>query len=67
MSSHVLFNLLDEFEKIIKMRILSIILSLFGNKFDKFNNVRFFLSYDPKTFLLIGNVERKSDVHSLIF
>ena len=38
MSAHVLFNLLNEFGKSDKMRGLSCILSLFRNKFDKFNN-----------------------------
>ena len=38
MSAHVLFNLLHELGKSDKMRGLPSILSLFRNKFDKFNN-----------------------------
>ena len=38
MSVHVLFNLLNELGKSDKMRGLPIILSLFCNKFNKFNN-----------------------------
>ena len=38
MSTHVLLNLLDELRTSDKMRGLSSILSLFRNKFDKFNN-----------------------------
>ena len=56
MSAHVLLNLLNELVKRDKMRGLSSILSLFRNKFNKFNNTRtrmldFFLSYDIKTTL----------------
>ena len=38
MSAHVLFNLLNESGKRDKMRSLPSILSLFHNKFNKFNN-----------------------------
>ena len=38
MSVHVLLNLLNELGKRDKMQRLSIILSLFRNKFNKFNN-----------------------------
>ena len=38
MSAHVLFNLLNEVRKRDKMRGLLSILSLFGNKLNKFNN-----------------------------
>ena len=38
MSAHVLLNLLNELRKRDKMRGLPIILSLFHNKFNKFNN-----------------------------
>ena len=38
MSAHVLLNLLSELGKSDKMRGLPIILSLFRNEFDKFNN-----------------------------
>ena len=38
MSDHVLLNLLNELGKRNKMRGLPIILSLFRNKFNKFNN-----------------------------
>ena len=54
MSAHVLLNLLNELRKRDKMRGLQSILSLFRNKFNKFNNtgsgknVRFYLSYDIK-------------------
>ena len=40
MSAHLLLNLLDELRKSDKMRGLSSILSLFRNKFNKFNNTR---------------------------
>ena len=40
MSAHVLLNLLNELGKRDKMRGLPSILSLFRNKFDKFNNTR---------------------------
>ena len=40
MSSHVLLNLLNELGKREKMRGLPSILSLFRNKFNKFNNTR---------------------------
>ena len=40
MSAHVLFNLLNELGKRYKMRGLPIILSLFRNEFNKFNNTR---------------------------
>ena len=40
MSSHVLLNLLNELRKSDKMQGLSRILSLFRNKFNKFNNTR---------------------------
>ena len=40
MSAHVLLNLLNELIKRYKMRGLSSILSLFRNKFNKFNNTR---------------------------
>ena len=40
MSAHVLLNLLDELGKRDQMRGLQNILSLFGNKFNKFNNTR---------------------------
>ena len=38
MSAHVLMNLFNELRKSIKMRGLLRILSLFCNKFNKFNN-----------------------------
>ena len=38
MSAHVLLNLLNELRKRDKMQGLPSILSLFRNKFDKFNN-----------------------------
>ena len=38
MSAHVLLNILNELRKRDKMRGLPIILSLFGNEFNKFNN-----------------------------
>ena len=38
MSAHVLLNLLNKLGKSDKMRGLPSILSLFRNKFDKFNN-----------------------------
>ena len=40
MSAHVLLNLLNELRKRDKMRGLPSILSLFRNKFNKFNNTR---------------------------
>ena len=40
MSAHVLLNLLNKLRKKDKMRSLSIILSLFRNAFNKFNNTR---------------------------
>ena len=40
MSAHVLLNSLNELEKRDKMRDLPSILSLFCNKFNKFNNTR---------------------------
>ena len=40
MSTHVLFNLLNELGKRVKMRGLPSILSLFRNEFNKFNNTR---------------------------
>ena len=40
MSAHVLLNLLNELGKSNQMRGLSRILSLFRNKFNKFNNTR---------------------------
>ena len=40
MSAHVLLNLLNEFGKRYKMRGLPSILSLFRNKFNRFNNTR---------------------------
>ena len=40
MSAHVLLSLLNELGKRGKMRGLPSILSLFRNKFDKFNNTR---------------------------
>ena len=46
MSAHVLLNLLNELGKRDKMRGLPSILSLFRNEFNKFNNTRFYLSYD---------------------
>ena len=39
MIAHVLFNLLIELRKIDKMRGLPSILSLFRNRFNKFNNI----------------------------
>ena len=39
MSDHVLLNLLNKFGKRDKMRGLPSILSLFGNSFNKFNNM----------------------------
>ena len=40
MSAHVLLNLLNEFGKRDKMRGLPIIVSLFRNSFNTFNNTR---------------------------
>ena len=40
MSAHVLLNLLNELGQRDKMRVLSSILSLFHNEFNKFNNTR---------------------------
>ena len=40
MSAHGLLNILNEFGKRDKMRGLPIILSLFRNEFNKFNNIR---------------------------
>ena len=40
MSAHVLLDLLNELRKRDKMRGLSSILSLFGNKLNNFNNTR---------------------------
>ena len=40
MSAHVLLNLLNKLRKRDKMRGLPSILSLFRNKFNKFNNTR---------------------------
>ena len=40
MSAHVLLNLINKLGKRDKMRGLPSILSLFGNKFNKFNNTR---------------------------
>ena len=52
MSAYVLLILLNELGKRDKMRGLPSILSLFRNKFNKFNNtkanVRFYLSYNIK-------------------
>ena len=48
MSAHVLLNLLKELGKRDKMRGLLSILSLFRNEYNKFNNVRFYLSYEIK-------------------
>ena len=54
MSTHILLNLSNHFRKSDKMLGLPSILSLFCNKFDKFNNtgarknVRFYLSHDIK-------------------
>ena len=48
MSAHALLNLLNELGKRDKMRGLPSILSLFPNSFNKFNNVRFYFSYDIK-------------------
>ena len=46
MSACVLLKLLNELGKSDQMQGLSSILSLFRNKFNK---IRFYLSYDPKT------------------
>ena len=58
MSARVLLNLLNELRKMDKTRGLPSILTLFRNKFNKFNNMqyrstneRFYLSYDIKTIL----------------
>ena len=40
MSAHVLLNVLNEMGKRDKMRGLQRILSLFGNEFNTFNNIR---------------------------
>ena len=40
MSAHVLLNSLNELRKRDKMRALPIILSLFRNEFNKYNNTR---------------------------
>ena len=40
MSAHVLLNLLNKLGKSVKMQGLPSILSLFRNKFNKFNNTR---------------------------
>ena len=39
MSAHILLNLLNELGKSDEMRGLASILSLFGNKFNTFNNI----------------------------
>ena len=55
MSAHVLLILLNELGKRDKMEGLQSILSLFRNKFNKYNikstHVRFYLSYDTKNTL----------------
>ena len=53
MSAHVLLNLLNELRKRHKMQDLPSVLSLFGNEFNKFNNIRagmfrFYLTFDIK-------------------
>ena len=53
MSAHALLNLLNEFGKTIRYEALPNILSVFPNKFNKFNNTqaqnaRFYLSHDTK-------------------
>ena len=48
MSAHVLLNLLNELRKRDKMQSLPSILFFFCNEFNKFNNVRFYVSYDIK-------------------
>ena len=50
MSAHVLLNLFNDLGERDKMRGLLSILSLFRNKFNKFNNTRarIYLSYDIK-------------------
>ena len=48
MSAHALLNLLNELGKRDKMRDLPSILSLFPNKFNKFNNTRAQMLYDIK-------------------
>ena len=53
MSDHVLLNLFNKLQERDKMQVLPSILSLFRNKFNKFNNlmstnVRFYLSQDIK-------------------
>ena len=57
MSAHVLLNLLNELKKSDKMRGLPCILSLFRNKFDKFNNtgVRTLDSVYQMTLKLLNN------------
>ena len=57
MSAHVLLNLLNELGKRDKMRGLPSILSLFRNKFDKFNNTgaRMFDSICQMTLELFSN------------
>ena len=65
MSTHVLFNLLNELGKRDKMRGLPSILSLFRNEFNKFNNtwVRMLDSIDHMTLRLLWNLI--SDVRTL--
>ena len=56
MSAHVLLNLLKELGKSDKMRGLPSILSLFRNKFNKFNNTGAWMSdsiYDIKITLKV--------------
>ena len=51
MSAHVLLTLLNELGKRDKMSGLPSILSLFRNKFNKFNNTRARMLYDIRTTL----------------
>ena len=70
MSPHVLLNFLNELGKRDKIRGLPSILSLFCNKFNKFNNtraqmLRFYLSYDIKITLKSHFCHKKVIILSL--
>ena len=62
MSAHVLLNLLNELRKRDKMRGLLSIISLFRNKFNKFNNTRAGMldSIYPMTNTLISHFWHKT-------
>ena len=70
MRARVLLNLLNKFEKRQNVRFASIFL-FFHNKFNKYSstNVRFYLTYDPKTtlklILLLENAQILQYIHKL--